>query len=77
LLELLYELLESSPSKKDLGILMDKRLDVHRKATKMIEGLECLSYNERLMELGLFSLQKKRLQGDFIAIFLYLKVAYG
>lgn len=77
MLELLYELLESSPSKKDLGILMDKRLDVHRKATKMIEGLECLSYNERLMELGLFSLQKKRLQGDFIAIFLYLKVAYG
>jgi len=59
----------SPQCRKDTDLLEQ----VPRKTTEMIRGLEYLCYHERLRQLRLFCLQKRRFHGDLTAAFHYLK----
>ena len=42
---------------------------IHRRATKLIPGLRDLTYEERLKECGLTTIETRRLRGDQIEVF--------
>ena len=51
-------------------------IDLLEHIRKMIQEMEHLSSEDRLRELVLFSLEKRRLRSDLVAAFQYLKESY-
>ena len=52
--------------RKDVDNMLEK---IQRRATKLIPGLRDLTYEERLKECGLTTLETRRLRGDQIEVF--------
>ncbi|XP_059698166.1 triadin isoform X3 [Haemorhous mexicanus] len=70
--QLEYCVLDWEPEhKKDVGMLEQ----VQEGVIKLSTGLEHISYEDRLREMGQFSLEKRKLRGYLITVFQYLKGA--
>ena len=48
-------------------------LEVQRRATKMVYGLNDLTYEQRLMRLDITALETRKLRGDLIEAFKIIK----
>lgn len=58
----------ASHCKKDIEVLEPRRAVVPRRVTDLVKVLEHLSYKEQLWDLGIFSLEKRRLSGLLFSI---------